>query len=248
MIYGALYVQAGIDPTYLALEPQPTIPVPTGLYGIWVNNSNQLQYNGDITLINSTFTSSTLTDSSLNISVSGNTVLLNSNNLTFTSLSSATATISNQGNIGITTTGQLQIGNPTGIGNQNYIQIDDTNIIAKSTNGFNLFNSTIQYPSEFWGSGPQALATTSSYAQTFNITSGTATATLPLVDSTNVGIQFLITNTTAGPLSVAASGSQTIYSSTGVPSLTPRSLPTGHSQIFTAIRTTANNVYGWSMV
>ena len=42
MIFGALYVQGGIDPTYLALEPQlSSFTLPTGGYGIWVDNASK---------------------------------------------------------------------------------------------------------------------------------------------------------------------------------------------------------------
>lgn len=84
--------------------------------------------------------------------------------------------------------------------------------------------------------------------QTFN---GSAlTATLPNVTATNVGVQFIITNTHAGNLTVTSSGSplQLIYSSTGTASAATRTLNTGHSHIFTAIRTTSATTYGWSMV
>jgi hypothetical protein len=39
MVFGKLYVQGGIDPTYLALEPNSTDPIPAGLQGIWVENT-----------------------------------------------------------------------------------------------------------------------------------------------------------------------------------------------------------------
>ena len=92
------------------------------------------------------------------------------------------------------------------------------------------------------------LLSTSSYSQTFDINTTPFTATLPEVDGTNVGIQFLITNTNATALDVNSQSSQLIYSSTGSASATTKPLNKGHSHIFTAIRTTASNVYGWSMV
>ena len=47
MIFGALYVSGGIDPTYLALEPKSIDPLPTGLYGIWVDDASKaLRSNG----------------------------------------------------------------------------------------------------------------------------------------------------------------------------------------------------------
>ena len=48
MIFGGLYVSGGIDPTFLALDPQVSNPIPTGLTGIWVNSTNgNLQFNND---------------------------------------------------------------------------------------------------------------------------------------------------------------------------------------------------------
>ncbi len=83
--------------------------------------------------------------------------------------------------------------------------------------------------------------------QTFN---GVAlTATLPTVTATNVGVQYVITNTDAGNLTVSSFGGvQLIYSSTAPASATTRTLSTGHSRIFTGIRTTSATTYGWSMV
>jgi len=43
MVFGKLYVESGIDPTYLALEPQPTDPIPAGLHGIWIDNNDYLR-------------------------------------------------------------------------------------------------------------------------------------------------------------------------------------------------------------
>jgi len=46
MVFGGLYVSGGIDPTFLTLEPQVSNPIPTGLTGIWVDNTNgNLKYN-----------------------------------------------------------------------------------------------------------------------------------------------------------------------------------------------------------
>ena len=114
-----------------------------------------------------------------------------------------------------------------------------------TTNGFKLTDSSIHYPSVYNTTGA-LLPTNSSYAQTYN--GSTLTATLPVVSSTNVGVQFLITNTNASALTVIGDGVQLIYSSTGAASATSRSLAVGHSQIFTAIRTTGATTYGWSMV
>ena len=40
MVFGKLFVEGGIDPTYLALEPQATNPIPSGLEGIWMDLTN----------------------------------------------------------------------------------------------------------------------------------------------------------------------------------------------------------------
>ena len=92
------------------------------------------------------------------------------------------------------------------------------------------------------------MAINDTYSQTFNINTAPFTATLPVVDGTNVGFQFLITNTNATSLVVGASGGQLIYSSTLAASSNTRTLPVGHSHIFTAIFTTSGSTYGWSMV
>ena len=91
----------------------------------------------------------------------------------------------------------------------------------------------------------QTLNGSSSYSNTFNGSS--LTATLHSVTLSNVGIQFLITNTNASAMTVVSTGGQIIYSST-TGGATSRTLAVGHSQIFTAIKTTGNTTYGWSMV
>ena len=40
MVFGKLYVQGGIDPTYLALEPLTSDPIPIGFHGIWMDKTN----------------------------------------------------------------------------------------------------------------------------------------------------------------------------------------------------------------
>ena len=42
MVFGKLYVEGGIDPTYLALTPQGGNPLPSGLEGIWIDTSGSL--------------------------------------------------------------------------------------------------------------------------------------------------------------------------------------------------------------
>lgn len=112
--------------------------------------------------------------------------------------------------------------------------------------GVQLRSNYIQYPASY-NTTSATLGTTSNAVQTFNGSS--LTATLPNATATNVGTQYTITNTNASNLTITTTGgTQLIYSSTGVASATSRTLPTGHSQIFTAILTTGASTFGWSMV
>ena len=43
MVFGNLYVQGGIDPTYLALTPQGSNPLPAGLDGIWIETGGSFR-------------------------------------------------------------------------------------------------------------------------------------------------------------------------------------------------------------
>jgi hypothetical protein len=118
--------------------------------------------------------------------------------------------------------------------------------MGTSGTGVNLNLNNIQYPTTY-NIANATLTDASNAVQTFNGSS--LTATLPLVSNTNVGIQFIITNTnSSSSLTVETSGlSQTIYSSTGA-SASSKTLNAGHSQIFTAIQTISASTYGWSMV
>ena len=143
--------------------------------------------------------------------------------------------------------GLSTIGDVNGSNNGTTMSVDDTTQVITLTagNGVYLQSSTIRYASNLLSSST-TLAINDTYSQTFNGSS--LTATLPLVDGTNVGFQFLITNTNASSLSVVSTGGQLIYSSTGTASATTRTLPVGHSHIFTTIYTTSLSTYGWSMV
>jgi hypothetical protein len=88
------------------------------------------------------------------------------------------------------------------------------------------------------------LSVNSPYAQTFN--GAGVVATLPVVTSGNVGIQFLITNTNGNPLTVSSQSSQIIYSAGST--ATTRSLATGVGSIFAAIYTTGVGTFGWTMI
>jgi hypothetical protein len=106
-------------------------------------------------------------------------------------------------------------------------------------------NANNIYYTQLYNTTSTTLTDTSKVIQTYNGT--TLVSTLPVVSATNVGIQFVITNTNGGPMTVNSSSSQNIYSSTGAASATTRALATGHSHIFTAIQSGAS-AYGWSMV
>ena len=119
-------------------------------------------------------------------------------------------------------------------------------IMGSSGTGVKLNANNIQYPATY-NAASASISTTSNAVQTFNGSS--LTATLFNASATSVGTQFTITNTNASSLTVTTTGgTQLIYSSTGAASATSRSLPVGHSQIFTAIQTTGASTYGWSMV
>ena len=65
MVFGALYVQGGIDPTYLALEPQ--ISGPTGFTNpLWVDNTGNLR-SEKMLLSDGITTTNTITNSSVSI-------------------------------------------------------------------------------------------------------------------------------------------------------------------------------------
>jgi hypothetical protein len=114
--------------------------------------------------------------------------------------------------------------------------------------GVNINLNNIKYPTSY-NTAQITLSTNSSSVQTFNISVAPFGCILPNASATNVGTQFIITNTNANNLGVTTTGgTQLIYSSTGAPSSVSRSLAQGHSHIFTAIQTTGASTYGWSMV
>jgi hypothetical protein len=146
------------------------------------------------------------------------------------------------GEINIFSGGAIRIGNITGAGAE--LAINPTKTTLKTVNGFQLTNNSIQFPSTFYNSN-QTLSSTYPYALTFNGTS--LTATLPVVSSTNAGTQFLITNTNAGSMTINTSSSQLMYFS-GSSAVSTRTISTGGSHLFTAIRTTSSTTFGWSIV
>ena len=109
-------------------------------------------------------------------------------------------------------------------------------------------SASIKYSNSYYNTN-QLITNSFAYALTFN--GFKLTATLPYVDSSNVGIQYLITNINNSYLTVSSTSGQYIYSSVDpiAPALsTYRMLASGYSFIFTAIRTTSNTTYGWIMV
>jgi hypothetical protein len=127
----------------------------------------------------------------------------------------------------------------------NSVMTATDNITLTATTGVKLSSSTIIYTSSFFNTS-QTLNNTSSYSNSFNGVS--LTATLPIVNSDNVGSQYLITNAHPSPLTINSSGGQFIYSSFGTAITTTKSLNQGHSHIFTAINPTSAVAFGWSMV
>jgi hypothetical protein len=114
--------------------------------------------------------------------------------------------------------------------------------------GVNLNLNNIKYPASYH-TAQTTLSTNSSSVQTFNISVAPFGCILPNASATNVGTQFIITNTNANNLGVTTTGgTQLIYSSTAPASATTRTLAQGNSHIFTAIQTTGASTYGWSMV
>lgn len=106
-----------------------------------------------------------------------------------------------------------------------------------------LTNVNVKYAADYYTTS-QIITNSFNYTQTYN--GSGLTATLPSVNSSNVGVQFLITNINATNLTVTSTGSQLIYSTGNSPS-TSTTLGSGNSQIFTAIKTGAAT-FGWSMV
>lgn len=81
-------------------------------------------------------------------------------------------------------------------------------------------------------------------------TTSDGSGTLPVVNATNVGIQYLFTSVSGG-LVISSSSSQLIYSTIAPASATSRTLAAGNSHIFTAIRVgtgTSSTNFAWSMV
>ena len=264
MIFGALYVQGGIDPPYLALTPQASGP--TGFVNpLWVDNSGYLR-SDKILLSNGT---DTLAIDETSITHSNDVFPL-----------TITATGVNN-DMNIDTAGVLNMGEVSGAGNSTYIQVDDggqaislysiggsviidtgiagavylgditgnsvtiteASIFTQTSLGVILTKSTIKLPINVRG-GNYNFTDYTDAIQTF--TTASSVVTLFIVDDERSGRQFLITNASTGNLTVNSSHSQLIYT-TGVTPATSRTLASGATQIFTSIRTGAST-YGWSMV
>jgi hypothetical protein len=120
--------------------------------------------------------------------------------------------------------------------------------MGTSGTGVNINLNNIKYTTSY-NTAQITLSTNSSSVQTFNIPVAPFGCILPNASATNVGTQFIITNTNANNLGVTTTGgTQLIYSSTGAPSSVSRVLAQGNSQIFTAIQTIGASTFGWSMV
>jgi hypothetical protein len=135
--------------------------------------------------------------------------------------------------------GAVVIGDITG---GKFIQVDSNALLCEVPLGVILTKSTIKLPINVRFSNYNFTDYTDAI-QTFTTAS---TITLFNIDDERSGRQFLITNTSAGNLTVNTSGGQLIYT-TGVAPATTMTLATGATRIFTSIKST-NSLYGWSMV
>jgi hypothetical protein len=203
----------------------------TGVNDLTVQSSNQLNLNSS-------------DNTNMNTGVGINLIAGDSIQMTATNDINLT---SNNGNITLDSFKNVNIGDLNSGGNGQFISVSNVyqNIELNANNGLKIIRSTIQYPVAYSFTN-QSLTVASSYAYTF--CGSSLTATLPQVTSGNVGIQFLITNTHATSMTVTSSNSQSIYSSTAPDTTTGRSLASGASHIFTAIKTISGLTYGWSMV
>jgi hypothetical protein len=118
--------------------------------------------------------------------------------------------------------------------------------MGSSGTGVRINFQNIRYPATY-NTASSTLGASSNAVQTYN--GASLTATLPNAVSTNVGVQYTITNTNASNLTITTTGgTQLIWSSTAPASATSRTLAQGNSRIFTAILTTGASTFGWSMV
>lgn len=139
--------------------------------------------------------------------------------------------------------GTTNLGDINSIGNSTKLIIDDitSKIQLNANSPIYVPNSGIQMSSQY-NTTSQVFTTDSKYIQTFD--GASLTATLPSINSTNVGIQFLITNIDATTLVVSSDGVQTIYLSGS--SATSQIIPTNYSYLLTSIQNGAAT-YGWTM-
>lgn len=117
-VFGNLYVQGGIDPTYLALTPQGSNPLSAGLEGVWIENGGSFRvqktrlddFSGttsgfvDINPINNPqiVLSDGLTPTEINVvTLNNNAILLNDNSLPATSTSITPTTITTNQNLSL---------------------------------------------------------------------------------------------------------------------------------------------------
>lgn len=117
-VFGNLYVQGGIDPTYLALTPQGSNPLSAGLEGVWIENGGSFRvqktrlddFSGttsgfvDINPINNPqiVLSDGLTPTEINVvTLNNNAILLNDYSLPATSTSITPTTITTNQNLSL---------------------------------------------------------------------------------------------------------------------------------------------------
>ena len=235
MIFGGLHVSGGIDPTYLALEPQAfPFDLPNGLYGIWIDKSN-----GNALRSNNIYMNNEPDTASIALIPNNNSgqVQLSDGNTNTNFLTHSIITLTDN-----TTSTSI---NSNSIISNDVLTINATNYISLTAGkAIELPNSTIKYGTDYFKTS-QILNINSKYANTFDGTD--LIAQLPSIDITIVGITYLITNINITSLKVKAVIPQIIYFSIGL--ATFQDLPVGDSHIFTAIQTGSSpTTYGWSMV
>ena len=252
LIYGNLLVTGTIDPTTLILSDESgnsaTLDIDTANSGILTITANQgtIIKGGGL----SVDTTNVISLGDISIAGHGSNLTIDDNTQSISAFTDGGAGVSfavNGGDITLESYGNVYIGDNNNAGNNQVLSISNTNelITIQANNGLSVNRSNIRYANDYNSSGT-FLSRTNAYIQTYN--GSNLTTTLPVVNSTNVGITFLIINTNATNLTINSSNSQLIWSAIGAVSATSRILGQGNSRIFTAIRTTGINTYGWCMV
>lgn len=126
--------------------------------------------------------------------------------------------------------------------------VNNANITLDGSDGAVAVSAGVRYKNSQTLSGVGSYTPTSSdYALSFPTST---TITMPVITATNVGQQYIITNTGIAPVSLTiqtpGGSSQSFYTKTG--NVLAITVSAGYSYIFTAIKTTSNTTYGWSAI